>query len=88
MMASVNPQENKVGTDRRPYPYHERPEPLLIMDELESALLHHGWPIPCSPYYIVHHQKILEIVDRLRVSLQEEMDERFLHSFGPAFENS
>jgi hypothetical protein len=73
---------------KRPYLYIERREPLVIMDELESFLLHNGWPVPCSPYYVVNHQRLLQLIDRLRESLEDERDERFLKAFSEAFKSS
>lgn len=60
----------------------ERSETLQLMDELEAFVLKQGWPIPLSAYYLIHHEKFLNLMDRLRVSLQDEMDARFINAFG------
>ena len=59
----------------------ERTETMQLMDELEALVMKRGWPVPFSGYYLVHHERLLSVVDRLRVSLQDELDERFLQAF-------
>lgn len=59
----------------------ERSEALQIMDQLETLLLKKGWPVPLTPYYLVDHEKMLYLLDQLRVSLQDEMDGRFIKAF-------
>lgn len=61
---------------------------LMLMDELENLVMKKGWPVPFSAYYVVHHHRLLDILDRLRASLQDEMDERFIQAFGQAFDES
>lgn len=64
----------------------ERTETMRLMDELEGLVMREGWPVPFSGgYYLVHHERLLNVVDRLRGSLQDELDERFLQAFGQAF---
>ena len=70
-----------VPSHLKPQIHVERPEPLRLMDELEAMVLHGGWPVPCSPYYVINHQRLLGLIDRLRESLQDEMDERLLQAF-------
>jgi len=64
----------------------ERGEPLQVMDELEALVMREGWPVPFSPYYLVHHEKMLALLDRLRISLQDEMDHRFIKAFAEQLE--
>ena len=59
----------------------ERSETLQIMDQLELLVLKKGWPVPLTPYYLVHHERLLNLMDQLRVSLQDEIDGRFITSF-------
>lgn len=59
----------------------ERSETQLIMDQLEAVVLKKGWPVPFSPYYLVHHEQMLSLLDKLRASLQDDLDARFLHAF-------
>ncbi len=63
----------------------ERSKTLQMMDHLEMVVMKQGWPIPCSPYYLVHHKKLLAALDMLRASLQEEADDRFLQIFNEQF---
>jgi hypothetical protein len=58
----------------------------LLMNELEDILLKKGWPVPLTPYYLIHHEKMLQVLDQLRLSLQEDLDSRFLQSFAQCFE--
>ena len=58
----------------------ERSETLKLMDQLEAMVLKKGWPVPFSPYYLVHHETMLSLMDQLRVSLQDEMDGRFIQT--------
>jgi hypothetical protein len=60
-------------------------DPITLMDQLENLVLQQGWPVPWSPYYLVHHEKLLTTLDKLRRSLQDELDARFIHAFGPEF---
>jgi hypothetical protein len=64
----------------------ERSETLQLMDQLEAMVLKKGWPVPFTPYYLVHHEKMLSLMDQLRASLQDEMDGRFIKSFANANE--
>lgn len=59
----------------------ERSETMRLMDELETLVLKKGWPVPFTPYYLVHHERMLVLVDRLRASLRDEMDSRFIKAF-------
>jgi hypothetical protein len=59
----------------------ERGQTLQIMDQLELLVLKKGWPVPLTPYYLVHHERMLALLDQLRASLQDEMDGRFINSF-------
>jgi hypothetical protein len=59
----------------------ERSETLQIMDQLELLILKKGWPVPMTPYYLVHHERMLSLMDQLRASLQDEIDGRFITSF-------
>ena len=59
----------------------ERTETLKLMDELESLVMKEGWPVPFSGYYLVHHERMFTVLDRLRTSLQDDLDERFLQVF-------
>lgn len=59
----------------------ERSETMKLMDRLEELVLRKGWPVPCTPYYLVHHEKMLALMDQLRASLQDEMDGRFIKAF-------
>jgi hypothetical protein len=54
-----------------------------LMNELEELLLKKGWPVPFTPYYLVHHERMLSILDQLRMSLQDDLDARFLQAFLP-----
>lgn len=66
----------------------ERTETMRLMDELEAIVMRDGWPVPFSGgYYLVQHERLLNVVDRLRGSLQDELDERFLQAFGQAFDD-
>lgn len=59
---------------------------MRLMDELEALVMRDGWPVPFSGgYYLVQHERLLNVVDRLRGSLQDELDERFLQAFSQAF---
>jgi hypothetical protein len=58
----------------------ERSETLQIMDQLELLVLKKGWPVPLTPYYLVHHERLLGLLDLLRASLQDEIDGRFITS--------
>lgn len=63
----------------------ERSEVLKLMDQLEALVLKKGWPVPLSPYYLVNHEQMLHLLDQLRASLQDEMDDRFIKAFaGPS----
>ena len=59
----------------------ERTETMQLMDELEALVMTQGWPVPFTGYYLVQHERLLHVVDRLRVSLQDDMDERFMQAF-------
>jgi hypothetical protein len=59
----------------------ERSETMKLMDQLEALVLKKGWPVPFSPYYLVHHDQMLCLLDQLRASLQDEMDARFIKAF-------
>jgi hypothetical protein len=59
----------------------ERSETMQLMDQLEALVLKKGWPVPFSPYYLVHHDQMLSLLDQLRASLQDEMDARFIKAF-------
>lgn len=64
----------------------ERSETMQIMDQLEALLLKKGWPVPFTPYYLVHHEDMLHLLDQLRASLQDEMDGRFIKAFASSKE--
>lgn len=57
---------------------------LEIMNQLETLLLKKGWPVPFTPYYLVNHERMLILLDKLRLSMQDDMDARFLQAFGTA----
>ncbi|HEY9746048.1 MAG TPA: hypothetical protein V6C99_07505 [Oculatellaceae cyanobacterium] len=59
----------------------ERSEAMKVMDQLEALLLKQGWPVPFTPYYLVHHTKMLQLLDQLRDCLQDEVDGRFIKAF-------
>jgi hypothetical protein len=59
----------------------ERSEALKLMDQLEALVLKKGWPIPLTPFYLVDHEKMLVLLDQLRVSIQDEVDGRFIKAF-------
>ena len=59
----------------------ERSETQQIMDQMEALVLRKGWPVPFTPYYLVHHERMLALLDKLRASLQDDMDARFLQAF-------
>lgn len=59
----------------------ERSEAMKVMDQLEALMLKQGWPVPFTPYYLVHHTKMLQLLDQLRACLQDEMDGRFIKVF-------
>lgn len=61
----------------------ERSETMRLMDELEALVLKKGWPVPFTPYYLVHHETMLSVMDKLRASLQDEADGRFIKAFAP-----
>lgn len=62
----------------------ERSDALKVMDQLEALLMKKGWPIPMTPFYLVDHEKMLALLDQLRVCLQDEMDGRFIKAFAAA----
>jgi hypothetical protein len=59
----------------------ERSDAMKVMDQLEALMLKQGWPVPFTPYYLVHHTKMLQLLDQLRSCLQDEMDGRFIKAF-------
>jgi hypothetical protein len=59
----------------------ERSDALKLMDQLEALLMKKGWPIPMTPFYLVDHEKMLALLDHLRLCLQDEMDGRFIKTF-------
>lgn len=59
----------------------ERSEAMKVMDQMEALLLKQGWPVPFTPYYLVHHTQMLQLLDQLRACLQDEMDGRFIRVF-------
>jgi hypothetical protein len=59
----------------------ERSEIMQLMDQLEALVLKKGWPVPFTPYYLVNHESLLHLLDQLRASLQDEMDNRFIKAF-------
>ena len=61
----------------------ERTEVMRLMDELETLVMKKGWPVPFTPYYLVQHEKMMSLMDELRASLQDEMDNRFIKAFAP-----
>ena len=61
----------------------EREKTLQLMDQMENLILRKGWPVPFTPFYLVHHERMLALMDQLRLSLQDDMDARFLQAFGP-----
>jgi hypothetical protein len=52
-----------------------------LMNQLEELMLKKGWPVPFSPYYLVHHEEMLAVLDQLRMSLQDDLDARFMYQF-------
>lgn len=59
----------------------ERSDAMKLMDQLEAQMMKKGWPVPLTPYYLVDHEKVLILLDQLRVCLQDEMDARFIKAF-------
>jgi hypothetical protein len=59
----------------------ERSQTMQLMDQLEALVMKKGWPVPFSPYYLVNHKEMLQLLDQLRASLQDEMDGRFIKAF-------
>ena len=45
---------------------------LHAMDQLERLLLRQGWPIPFTPYSLVHQGEIFRLMDRLRGCLKDK----------------
>lgn len=64
----------------------ERSDAMKLMDRLEDQMLKKGWPVPLTPFYLVDHEKVLILLDQLRVCLQDEMDSRFIKAFSTAQE--
>lgn len=64
----------------------ERSDAMKIMDQLEAQMMKKGWPVPLTPFYLVDHEKVLILLDQLRVCLQDEMDSRFIKAFSDASE--
>jgi hypothetical protein len=64
----------------------ERSDAMKIMDELEAQMMKKGWPIPLTPFYLVDHERVVMLLDQLRVCLQDEMDSRFIKAFSNASE--
>jgi hypothetical protein len=52
-----------------------------LMNQLEELMLKKGWPVPFSPFYLVHHEEMLAVLDQLRMSLQDDLDARFMYQF-------
>jgi hypothetical protein len=52
-----------------------------LMNQLEEIMLKKGWPVPFSPFYLVHHEEMLAVLDQLRMSLQDDLDARFMYQF-------
>lgn len=52
-----------------------------LMNQLEELMLKKGWPVPFTPYYLVHHEEMLAVLDQLRMSLQDDLDARFMQAF-------
>jgi hypothetical protein len=59
----------------------ERNHALQVMDQLDALILKKGWPVPMTPYSLVHHETLLSLLEQLRSSLQDERDEHFIYSF-------
>lgn len=65
----------------------KRNETLKLMDQLEALVLKKGWPVPFSPFYLVHHERMLHLLDQLRAQLLKDhyrsydLDERFIQAF-------
>ncbi len=59
----------------------ERSDAMKIMDQLEAQMMKKGWPVPLTPFYLVDHEKVVFLLDQLRVCLQDEMDARFIKAF-------
>lgn len=59
----------------------ERSDAMKIMDQLEALMMKKGWPVPFTSFYLVDHEKVLVLLDQLRVCLQDEMDSRFVKAF-------
>jgi hypothetical protein len=64
----------------------ERSDAMKIMDQLEAQMMKKGWPVPLTPFYLVDQEKVVILLDQLRVCLQDEMDARFIKAFTSASE--
>lgn len=64
----------------------ERSDAMKIMDQLEAQMMKKGWPVPLTPFYLVDHEKVVILLDQLRVCLQDEMDSRFIKAFSDVSE--
>jgi hypothetical protein len=45
--------------------------PHVWLDRIEDLVMQDGWPVPLSRYYLIHHDKLLHLLDQLRASLYE-----------------
>src|SRR3989339_406895 len=45
-----------------------------LLDKMEVMVLQ-GMPIPITPWVIVHHEKIIDVVDKVRASIPGEIQE-------------
>ena len=59
----------------------ERSDAIKVMDQLETLVLKKGWPVPLTPFYLVDYEKMLTLLDQLRICIQDEMDSRFIKAF-------
>lgn len=47
---------------------------IKILDKIEMFVIK-GYPIPLTPWYIVPHEKIIDLLDKVRTSLPSELAE-------------
>jgi hypothetical protein len=45
--------------------------PHVWLDRIEDLVMQDGWPVPLSRYYLIHHDRLLYLLDQLRASLYE-----------------
>lgn len=75
-------------TSQRQHFQTQRQTQSLLMNELEELLVKKGWPVPMTPFYLVHHEQMLTVLDKLRLNMQDDLDARLDARFVQAFGNS